>query len=147
MKVKSLIKKLSISGAVSMILIGGVIPSFASNNWKDSSFQFDFPALNSADRYTPGRAKRDTSKSYMKCDTITAGYSYKAQVYASLGAGNYIDASGGHIYEFTKGRSYYMTNLVREKGYTAAAIKANAGTNIRNVTAGGVWSPDNVNGY
>lgn len=144
MKIKNLGKKLSVIAAICMILIGGVTPALAVN-WTDSSFQYDFGKLNQPE-YTKGRAKHDTSKSYMHAQTITSGYTYKAKVYASLGGGNYVDCSNGTTYTFGKGTKHYMTNLVRERGYTAAAIQARAGFNVKNVTATGVWSPDNVSG-
>lgn len=144
MKIKSLGRKLSVLAAVCMILIGGITPAFAVN-WTDSSFQYDFGLLNQPE-YTKGRAKHDTSKSYMYCKTITSGYDYDAKVYASLGAGRYVDCSNGTTYNFTKGVSHYMTNVVGERGYTAAAVQARSGYNIKNVTATGVWSPDNISG-
>lgn len=144
MKNKNLVRKTSVLFAVCMIFIGGAIPSFA-NNYKNTSFQFNFGLLNGS-RYTPGRAKKDSSKSYMHCETITKGYSYEGKVYASTKLKNELlrfDCSGGNSYPFKKGVDSYMTNYVKEKGFTAATIKANAGVNSREVIATGRWSPDN----
>lgn len=142
MKNKNLVRRLSVCAATCMILVGGVVPSFA-NNYTDTVFQFDFGLANGI-RYTDGRAKTDKSKSYMKCNTITSGYSYSADVYASLSGGDSVYCGTGTSYTFnasTGGK--YLTNYVRENGYTAAKIGAKAGFNIKNVTATGVWSPDN----
>ena len=149
MKFKKGVRKLAILSAISMILGGNVVSSFAdeisayAGNTTDSSYQFEFGLLNGSED-TPGRAKKDTSKTYMKCNVITSGYNYTAKVYASLGGGNYVDASKGTKYTFSKGSHEYMTNNVRGLGYTAAAVKANSGINSKVVTAAGVWSPDST---
>lgn len=80
----------------------------------------------------------------MKCNTMTNGYSYKAKVVANIGGGTRKDV-GSPTYDFVTGTTRRMTNYVMEKGYRAA-IKANAGINIKETTATGVWSPDSYQG-
>lgn len=129
--------------AMGMMTIGSVGVSFA-NNHQDSSYTFNFGTLNGA-RYTDGRKKEDASKSYMKCNTMTSGYTYKAKVVANIGGGERKDV-GSPSYTFSSGTIKKMTNYVFEKGYRAAAIKATAGINVKNTRATGVWSPDSYQG-
>ena len=60
-----------------------------------------------------------------------------------------IDCSAGKTYLFDSnniGKHYYMTNLVKERGYSIGAIAANPNYGYK-FSAAGVWSPDNVNKY
>ena len=129
--------------AMGLIAIGGTGAAFA-NNHTDTNYKFNFGTLN-GDRYTDGRKKVDNSKSYMKCNTMTNGYSYKAKVVANIGGGTRKDV-GSPTYDFVTGTTRRMTNYVMEKGYRAAAIKANAGINIKETTETEVWSPDSYQG-
>ena len=120
--------------------------SVLANNWEDTNFSFTF---NNAQKYTAARKKEDTSKMYMKCNSITANRSYTAHAIGckTASSSDRVDCSRGYAYTFNSaGQHYYMTNFVKENGYNYARIAANP--NYANqFSASGVWSPDNVNGY
>lgn len=115
-----------------------------ANNHDDSKFSFTFSG---SQNFTEVREKMDTSKLYMKCESITSGTSYTAHAigYNSSTRTN-VDCSRGYTYTFNKaGQSYYMTSWVYENGYRYARIAASPNYNY-SFEASGKWSPDNVNG-
>lgn len=117
-----------------------------ANNWQDTSFTFSF---SNGQKYTAVRAKQDTSKLYMKVNSITSGTSYTAHAVgcASTSTSTYVDCSRGYSYKFSSaGQSYYMTSWVYENGYRYARI-AGSPNYAYAFSASGVWSPDNLNGY
>ena len=60
-----------------------------------------------------------------------------------LAAGNYKDASRGHVYCFTTGTTYKMLNWVKEDGFSYAAIQGNPNYGY-NFSASGYWSTDSI---
>ena len=130
-----------------MVCTVGGITTYANNN-VDTNFSFQFQNKQSI---TPKRAKTDTSKMYMKCTSLSSGASYTAHAvaYKSYSASDKvaIDCSAGKTYLFDSiGKHRYMTNLVKERGYSIGAIAANPNYGYK-FSAAGVWSPDNVNKY
>ena len=88
---------------------------------------------------------------YMKCTSLSSGASYTAHAvtYKSYSASDKvaIDCSAGKTYLFDSiGKHRYMTNLVKERGYSIGAIAANPNYGYKFSAAGGVES-DNVNKY
>lgn len=143
------IKKLSAILMVATIVagtVGGSSPVFA-NNYTNSDFTF---TCENAMEYTSPRAKIDSSKMYMKCNSISvSGASYTAHAIGTNSASDYpvgTDCSRGYTYKFTAGTSYYMTNFVYENNYTFARIGGSPNYSY-DFTAKGVWSPDNYNKY
>ena len=140
-------KKLSamlLAATISLGTIGGAVPVLA-NNCTDTSFTFTYGV---SMKYTAARAKMDTSKLYMKCNSVSkSGASYTAHAIgtnssSSIGS----DCSRGYIYNFGAGTTYYMTSWVKEEGYSMARIGASPNYSY-GFTANGVWSPDNCSGY
>lgn len=141
------LKKISailLATTISLGSVGGAIPVLA-NNYKDTNFSFTY---GNSMQYTDARSKTDTSKLYMKCNSVSKrGASYTAHAigtnsYSSIGR----DCSRGYTYNFGAGSSYYMTSWVKENGYALARIGASPNYSY-SFTAKGVWSPDNYNGY
>ena len=140
------IKKVLGSVLLSAMMIStmGSVTAFA-NNSTDTSYNFTFE---NAQRYTDARAKQDTSKLYMKCNSITSNTSYTAHAVGCTSAtSTKVDCSRGNSYTFaTAGTYYYMTSWVKENGYNYARIACNPNYGYK-FTASGKWSPDNVNKY
>lgn len=135
---------LLIAGIIATGTIGTAIPVMA-NNYADSNFTFK---MKNHMEYTSARVKMDTSKLYMKCDSISnSNASYTAH---SIGTNNTgvtgADCSKGYVYVFKKGDAYYMTSWVKENGYSYARIGGSPNKSY-DFTAKGVWSPDNYNQY
>ncbi|MDU6480897.1 MAG: DUF2712 domain-containing protein [Paeniclostridium sordellii] len=140
MKIRKLGSKIMIPLAVGMILVGGVIPSFA-NNHSDTGFKFTYtPRV----QYTKGRAKTDYTSSWIKCDYMTPGWTACATVIAVDKEGNRRDV-GSKTYGFKSGSGMYLTNFVKERGYSIAEIASNAiAMSSGSYLARGVWSPDSI---
>lgn len=82
-----------------------------ANNWMDTEFSFDF---SNAQLYTDARLKLDTSKVYMKCESIKNSISYTAHaVGCNSTTGDVVDCSRGYTYTFASAGTYhYMTSWV-----------------------------------
>jgi len=117
------------------------VTTASANNFKDTIFHFNF---SNRMEYTVPREKADNSKLYMKCNNMSVdGATYTAHVIgtnnpSAMGA----DCSRGYTYKLAKGSTYYLTNWVKENGYTFARIGASPNYSY-NITASGIWSPDN----
>lgn len=140
-------KKLSailVAATISLGCVGGITPVLAAN-WQDTNFSFTF--ANSM-KYTPARTKEDTSKLYMKCNSVSrSGATYTAHAIGTNSTSETgTDCSKGYSYIFGAGTSCYMTSWVKENGYKYARIGASPNYSY-SYTAKGVWSPDNYNGY
>lgn len=133
-----------LAATISLGTIGGAMPVFA-NNYTDTNFTFNY---GNSMKYTSARAKTDTSKLYMKCDSVSvSGASYTAHAIGTnstsvIGA----DCSKGYTYYFTAGTAKYLTSWVKENGYKYARIGAVPNYSY-GFTAKGKWSPDNYNKY
>lgn len=140
-KVKKIFGTMMLSATA--LMMAGTIQVYA-NNWQDKDFSFTF---NGAQKYTAAEQKMDTSKLYMKCNSITSGTSYTAHAIGySPSTGKNVDCSRGYSYTFNKpAQSYYMTSWVYEDGYRWAKIAASPNYGY-SFSASGKWSPDNVNG-
>lgn len=141
------VKKIMGSFLVAAMVVGtvGNVTALA-NNHEDKAFRFSF---NNQQVYTGARAKKDTSKLYMKCTSIGANKSYMAHAVGctSASSGDSVDCSNGHCYRFSSsGEYHYMTSWVKEYGYGYARIAASPNY-AYSFSASGVWSPDNVNQY
>lgn len=133
MKLKRLL--CGILAAATVFSMGAI--GVSANNWTDSDFNFN---LNYYDQ-TRWRPKDDTSKSYMKCYDSPSTFTSNNKLDVN------VDVSNGNVYYFGAGLYKYMTNYVREWGYTQASIRAYPYDGQNNYSAHGVWSPDNKNGY
>lgn len=133
-----------LAATICMGTMSGITPVLA-NNCTDTSFSFTF--ANSM-KYTSARAKNDTSKIYMKCNSVSkSGATYTAHAIGTNSTSTTgADCSGGYTYNFGAGTTRYMTNWVNENGYTYARIGASPNYSY-SFTAKGVWSPDNCSGY
>ncbi|MDE7271949.1 MAG: hypothetical protein K2N95_02645 [Lachnospiraceae bacterium] len=132
----------AILSAMTFMMVGSI--QVHANNWKDRPFSFVF---NGTQNYTEAEQKTDTSKLYMKCESITSGTSYTAHAIGyDPATGRNVDCSRGYSYVFNKpGQSYYMTSWVYENGYRQAKIAASPNYGY-SFSASGQWSPDNVRG-
>lgn len=135
-------KGLTISIAMIMALSMGTLLSAQANNHNDSLLTFNFKNTMLRTDY---RSKLDYSSSWMKCNSMSVkGASFTGHVFgANKYGGNRYDASGGHFYTFYSGTGTYMTNMVKEKGYSYAGIIAspNNGYAYKSSVA---WSPDSI---
>lgn len=117
-----------------------------ANNSGDTTYTFSF---STGQKYTSAREKQDTSKLYMKCNSITKNASYTAHAVGCKTAtsSDRVDCSRGKTYTFASaGTYYYMTSWVKENGYKYARIAASPNYSF-GFKASGKWSPDNVNKY
>ena len=140
-------KKLSavlLAATISLGTIGGAVPVLA-NNYTDTSFSFTY---GNSMKYTSARTKMDTSKLYMKCNSVSkSGASYTAHAIGTNSSSSIgTNCSRGYTYNFGAGTTYYMTSWVKENGYSMARIGASPNYSY-GFSARGVWSPDNYNGY
>ena len=120
--------------------------SVLANNWENKPFGFTF---NGAQKYTDAEKKEDTSKLYMKCNSIAKNKSYTAHAIGckTASSADRINCSRGYTYNFSAaGHYYYMTSWVKEDGYNYARIACNPNYALQ-FSASGVWSPDNINKY
>lgn len=92
------IKKIAGVALLSVTIIGisGTVQANA-NNWQDTNFTFNF---NNSQKYTVARPKTDTSKLYMKCESITPNTSYTAHAIGctSASSSDRVDCSKGNSY-------------------------------------------------
>ena len=140
------IKKIAGVALLSVTIIGisGTVQANA-NNWQDTNFTFNF---NNSQKYTAARPKTDTSKLYMKCESITPNTSYTAHAIGctSASSSDRVDCSKGNSYSFSKaGDAHYMTSWVKEWNYGYARIAGNPNYGYA-FSASGKWSPDNKAG-
>ncbi len=145
--VRNILKKVSGLLVAGVILAGtvGMNTTVFANNYTDSNFSFN---MNNKMRCTNARAKTDTSKLYMKCNSVSinnATYTAHAIGTNSTSATG-TDCSRGYTYNFGAGTAHYMTSWVKESGYKYARIGASPNYSY-SYTASGVWSPDNYNKY
>lgn len=135
-------KKFIISATMIMALSMGTLLSVQANNHDDSYLTFNF---RNSILSTSARAKLDDSSSWMKCNSMSvSGSSFTAHVYgAKTSGGNRYDASGGHFYTFYSGTGVYMTNLVKESGYSYAGMITSP-NNGYSYNAAVAWSPDSI---
>lgn len=93
---------------------------------------------------TVARPKWDSTSAYEK--TIQHAQNYRVSGWIA-GANSYVgpqsNQSGGHYYDLAYNRSIYMVNLVREHGYSMAALNGSANPGQSNYVVG-YWSPDSV---
>lgn len=137
-------RKILLAGIFMFSIFGMTQPALA-NNYTDTDYKF---VMQNSMEYTSARKKTDTSKLYMKCNSISVkNASYTAHAIGTnsknvIGA----DCSKGRTYNFTAGTSRYMTSWVKENGYKYARIGASSNYSYKFI-AKGVWSPDNYNRY
>lgn len=145
MKLKSI--KRTVGALLMATIIAGIVGTTtqvqAANNWRDTDFSF---TMKNKMKYTSARAKKDSSKIYMKCKTVSKeGATYTAHAIGTNSTKKTgVDCSRGYTYVFGAGTSRYMTNWVYENGYKYARIGAMPNYSYKFV-ARGVWSPDNKN--
>jgi hypothetical protein len=115
-----------------------------ANNHEDTWFSFYFSGV-SLD-HTGARAKTDYTSSWMEVINITTSRHYIASVQARAYEGSNVDIDvGSRAYTFGSGTATYMINLVKEKGYDWAGIRAAPSGSATGIfTASGWWSPDSV---
>lgn len=145
--IKTVIKRtmgILMAGVIVVGTIGMGIPVYA-NNYTDSNFSF---SMSNSMQYTSARSKTDTSKLYMKCNSVSASNAtYTAHAIGTNSTSNTgSDCSRGYTYSFGAGTAYYMTSWVKENGYSFARIGATPNYSY-SFSASGVWSPDNYNKY
>lgn len=129
---------------------------FAVNTGAAGNIKDSYQELKVSTSYTSytsiDRPKYDTTSAYQRC-VSSSGLSYYSYVYGVRKNGTRYDASGGNIYTFRAGTTYYMTNFVRENynkypsTYTNNAGMACAPTGTGGITSfsiGFYWSPDSV---
>lgn len=128
----------------------GLINSYASaSNYTDTSFSFIFDKWDSnSSATTSNRPKYDASSAYMKTsyvgDSQKDDYTYTGYVEKSDGTN--LDNGGAWRYTFGDYTTRYLYNNGYEKyGYGVSVhIKGEAGWNLVDVGAAGVWSPDSI---
>ena len=138
---KRILKRSLLVGTMILTSLG-LAGNVSASNYQDTSFYFEFADFTNATAHTEDRPKYDNSSAYMSTDYVGGDYTYEGYVTLRNGA----DVSGGHHYTFNDGTTHFLINYAYEKyGWgTFVEIKADAGFNIVDVVAGGVWSPDSI---
>lgn len=132
--------------AVGMISFTGSVAS--ANNWKDSSFDFDFNGQ-CTEFTTEARTKEDASMSYVKCSSNNAkSLDICAMAKKGLKKGKVGDPFNydyvTNTYTVKPGKYKYFTNNSRQYASTTFLCIGNCYPS--NDYVSGVWSPDNCSG-
>ncbi|WP_449132621.1 DUF2712 domain-containing protein [Senegalimassilia anaerobia] len=110
---------------------------YSQGNWGDESYA-SF-AYASDVSYTDAREKRNDSSSW---DACTGGAEHTVEV-AAVGITWNVWFVDSPIYPWKAGRSGYLLNNVKERGFPNAILWFN-NHNSYNTTLYGVWSPDSI---
>lgn len=140
-------KKVLLSGFLTLGIIGGTVTTFASelssrSNHTDTNYSFTFtPGIGSTE-YTSVRHKEDASSAYMKLQSRSKAQEYTASVVNSSN-GNF--SQTWYVDITTIDHEYFIpNNAYEDQGYGVnVKIKAHTG-DLFGFDVAGVWSPDSV---
>ena len=125
----------------SMALASGT-PAYASNHENRSYDPRGYvSATSKGSTWTKAGGKTDTTKVFNWNYSVTNNANHTAEAAAEKSYEGQVVFVGSPMYGWSRGKSGYLTNYIKEKGYNWATIWFN-NTNSFPIKLTGVWSPD-----
>lgn len=132
-----------LAGVAALLVLILSAPAIALANYNSNTWYSSYAYSRNVTK-TSARQKMDKTKSWNDCRSVTDGVTHTVEVVGNKNSETYF--VGSPVYTWTPGKSGYLTNYVKENGYSWAQLWFN---NLKNygITISGYWSPDNSSGY